>query len=65
MWSRRIPSAKAPDEEQEAQLQRRPIDAVEAFVKAMESAMDLVLALIAQPDRDCLTGKMREPMADE
>ena len=65
MWSRRIPSAKAPDEEQEAQLQRRPIDAAEAFVKAMESAMDSVLALIAQSDRAALTGKTREPIANE
>ena len=65
MWSRRIPSAKAPDEEQEAQLQRRPIDAAEAFVKAMESAMDLVLALTAQPDRASLTGKTREPTANK
>jgi hypothetical protein len=65
MWSRRIPSAKAPDEEQEAELQRRPIDAAEAFVKAMESAMDSVLTLIAQPDRAALTGKTREPTANE
>lgn len=31
----------------------------------MESAMDLVLALIAQPDRASLTGKTLEPTANE